>query len=344
MKHKIKYLIFTLLLCSCEEGQHVSESFSEIDGFYVKKEQVQKTMTRSSGNKETFVSGDKIYLYGYAKLHVDSTATRFMPDAAGTTGIAYQYDRDQDGWHRFQRISTSSDPEMGFWRTGQYHDFTAYHMDPQPASSNLILEMNETGLPPKEILWGEVKNIFFSGEVHVIPKITFKHQLSRIRVEVMHDMEEITSENFEITRIEFDLDKKGATFDLEKGLWKDIIPETNGHHIVEAFSPALVMTDEKFPKLVLTEVADWWVLPNCTLSDFKFSITQSSVNKEFIIDFENLFNGNDNGEPTTIVTKPGYITVLRVQFGEIKQIIFTVSLIPWDVQSEESSITDEELD
>ena len=340
MKHKIKCLLFTLLLCSCEEVQHMPESFSTIGEILVKNELAVTTTARSSASKDAFALGDKIYLYGYSKLlPADTIGARFMPAAAGTIGTVYEYEKDQDGWHRFQRPQIPGDQEMGFWRTKQYHDFTAYYLENEPLSPDFKCEMGPTGLPKEDLLWGNITNVYFSGETHIVPKIMFKHQLSRIKVEVMHDMENITAEDFEIREFKFKLDKSEETFNLETGKWKN--PKVEEHLIIETFTPLVMDT---FPKLTFVEIADLWVLPDCTISDFEFSITQKGEDKDFYIDFESLFNGNDNGDPATIITKPGYITVLQIKFGDIKQIIFTVSLKPWEVEKKTGAIEDRDID
>ena len=348
MKYVIKCLLFASLFYACEEVEHVSESFSEINEFLIQREPEVTTTLRSSGDsKETFVSGDQIYVYGFSKPVAGASTlidgrVRFMP-TVGEIGTIYEYERNRDdGWHRFKRTPSLIDPEIGYWRTKQYHDFTAYYYDHTPAqiTRELELEMTATGLPKEELLWGEVKDIYFSGEALVIPEIKFKHQLSRIRVLVMHDMADIAAEDFDITGIQFKLDKSAATFNLETGEWTNSVSEE--HQIAEAFTD-LEMDD--FPKLEFQEITDLWVLPYCTISDFKFSLIQHELPlPDFSVNFEGHFDDSGTGNPTTIVTKPGYITTLRILFGKIKPIIFTVSLDPWDVQSKTSTITDiEEL-
>ena len=342
MKYKIKYLIFALLLISCEDADQVQESISEVNEFLVQKEQETAPNLRASASKDVFVSGDKIHVYGYSKSLEGGTGTRFMPLDNGTIGATYVYEKDQDGWHRFLRDQTDG-LEMGFWRTGLYHDFIAYYREQQPVSPNLVFTLASDGLPKKELLWGKANDIYFSGEARIIPKITFKHQLSRIKVEVLHDMDNITTEDFKITQIEYKLNRSEATFNLEAGLWSNIVNASPGHQITETFSGGIVMNNTDFPKLTLVEIADWWVLPGSSLSDFVFSIRQKGKNKDFPMSFESLFDENETGIPTEIITKPGYITVLRIEFGEIKQIIFTVSLRPWEVDARSGDITDNEL-
>ena len=347
MKRKFKYLLFILLLCSCEDVQDVPESFSEVNEFSVRKEQLVTTTAKSSGSKDAFGINDEIYIYGYSKLNTGDPGDRFMPKASGTIGAAYQYHMSynnisQEAWYRFQRVQSGSDQEMGFWRTKQYHDFVAYYSE----SSDMVFSMDETGLPEEDLLWGKVEDVYFSGEAHIIPEIKLQHQLSRIRVEVVHDMQGITSENFEIVKIEFNLSKKEAAFDRETRDWINI--DASGQQIVKNFPPdypsgfGMQMDENKFPRAELVEIADWWVLPDCKLSNFEFTITQSGAEKSFSdVLFESFLD--NTGGPAEIITKPGCITVLRIEFGEVKQIIFTVSLEDWDVKKESSSITEEEI-
>ena len=263
MKHIIKYLIFALLLYSCEEKQRVSESFPEINEFSAKKELPITTTTKShADSKETFKSGDTIYVYGFSKSVAGASTpvegrNRFMPAADGTIGAAYGYYSDLgSNWYRFKKVD---DVEMGFWRTGQYHDFTAYYYDPKPTSADLILAMDSTGLPKKELLWGQTKDVFFSGQAHIIPEIRFEHKLSRIRVEIMHDMDNITTENFTLEKIQLKLDKSGETFNMETGTWKNPVNPVGKIKIVEAFDPSWIMDNIEFPKLTFVPIADLWV-------------------------------------------------------------------------------------
>ena len=344
MKQKMLYLIFILLASACEDTLHEPELSSlSISDFLVQRGSMTAMEMRSSGeSKDTFKTGDLIRVYGYAKL--DSSAItfaegreRFMPIEDGATGFAYIYNATQpNNWCHFSRGIGDASLKMGFWRNGFYHDFSAYYFPDEPTSNEIEYNMVDTGLPRKDLLWGATKNIYFSGETHLVPEITFRHQLSRIRVEAMHDMESITSEDFFIEQITFHLDKSEATFNLETGLWTDSIV---GDIQIDKVYASLQMTNENFPRLNFIQIADWWVLPNCKLSDFEFSINQKGTPKSFMIDFENLLN-DDGDELTEIITKPGYITTLRIQFGEIKQIIFTVSLQPWDIDEKESEIGD----
>ena len=334
MKHSTKYLIYpllALLLSACEnDDRHAPELPSPtIDELEVRTMQPIVTTTTRAGEKNQFESGDNIYIYGFAKQTAGTAGTRFMPENPNTAGATYQYDKPLDGaikWHRFK-----STPEpgqtLGFWRTGQYHDFNAYYYHPKPTGPTIDFPMTATGLPEQELLWGRKEDELFTGQVHIIPKIEFNHQLSRIRVEVMHDIPEVASENFVLTALGFDLNKSKATFEMETGTWIDSTLTT--HPIKKEFPlPGLEMNEIAFPRLKLVEVTDLWVLPYSRIEDFKIYYTQSGVLKFPTVDFESLFDYN-GGVPTVIVTKPGYITTLRVQFGEIKPIIFTVSLEPW---------------
>ena len=353
MKYNIKYLILILSLYACEKIPHTQQPPSEtINEFLIIEEEMESTIARSSVNdNKEFISGDSIRLYGYSKQIAGAETPaqgreRFMPEADGISGATYKYSKDQTGgWHRFFR-DESTDQIMGFWRVGFFHDFSAYYSEITPTTGDsirFIMSSRETnpGLVPKNLLWGESRDIYFSGDAQIIPKIRFYHQLSRVRVEVMHDMPPVAIEDICIDSIKFDLAKSGATFNLETGLWRNWVdtPIT----IAKEFSPSDgQMDDTKFPRLKFIEIADLWVLPHCTLSDFKFYLTQGTNEKDFEIDFKDLFNDNGD-EPTEIITKPGYVTTLRIQFGEIKQIIYTISLQPWHRTEVESIIKDDNL-
>ena len=339
MKHEIIYLLFALLLFSCSEEHHVQESFSEMNDFFVEKESAITTTTRSSsGPKDGFELNDEIHIYGYSKLTPGASTpaegrNRFMPiadDVTPTIGAAYEFVSNQSGgWYRFYRDPSIDDGQLiGFWRTRQYHDFAAYYFEPKPTTPVLEFEMDSDGLLQNELLWGDTTDIYFSGEVQIIPRITFKHQLSRIRVEGVHDMNIPTSSNFEIDWLELGLDKQKASFDLETGKWSNIL-----------VSP---LTLTAVPNTFLDEgnqlepinIHEWWVLPGCTISDFKLNIKRGTLSETKEVSFQDFFDPDDT-EP---ITKPGYITVLRLEFGDAKSIIFTVSLEPWDLYRPENPI------
>jgi len=342
MMYKIKYLPFVLLLYSCEKVEQVSESVSVINEFLIQKESVTTSDLKSTGSKDIFTSGDEIYLYGYSKSSNSPTiGTRFLPMADNTTGVTYEYEEDKNEWQRFLR-NENDGLEIGFWKTGLFHDFRAYYLETKPATPNLELTLTSDGLPKEDLLWGEVKNVYFSGAEYTIPQIKFKHQLSRIRVDVMHDidMEGVTSEDFKITEIKFNLDKKKATFNLETGEWDS--EDLTGILIKEEFPSGKSIP---IPKLTFEEVAEWWVLPESTLSDFMFHLSRKGEDdaEPYVVKFENLFEETEDGEPAVVKTKAGYITVLRIKLGDIKQIIFTVSLEPWEKHPEKETITDKDI-
>ena len=340
MKHEIKCLVFVLLLCACEGAQYVPESFVETNEFLVKKESAVTMRTRSSSEwvKDIFEPNDIIYIYGYSK-QVEGAATvadgrnRFMPvsdNTTVTTGAAYEYYSDQNnGWYRFYRDPDVDDgQEIGFWRSRQYHDFTAYYYDPMPISPNLELEMTTIGLPKNELLWGDTTDIYFSGDAHVIPRIRFEHQLSRIRVDVVHEMNVPTADNFKVMKLELNLDRKKASFNLETGEWTDPL----GSILLTADPNEDFLYIEQLDP---TPIHEWWVLPYCEISDFKLYLMRDNVvlDEPIEVEFQNYLD-----PLKTPITQSGYITVLRLEFGDIKSIIFTVSLEPWDPYRPEDDI------
>ena len=292
--------------------------------------------------KEEFAANDKIYLYGFAKRDAGDPGVRFMPFADNKAGIPYAYYSGNPGdeWHRFHRDESDPYQEIGYWRGGMYHDFAAYYYegDAPVVDGDLTLAMTTEGLPKQDVLWGRVDDIHFSGDTHIIPRIKLQHQLSRIRVEVMHDNDAITMDNFKVASVEFMLDHDKGAVDFETGTWSiPASPPQQPIKIIKNYGSGLEMGG--FPRLVPSEIDDIWVLPGCTLSGFKLALyngAQLQLPKEVVFRDEM----NNTGSPLEIVTQSGYITVLRILFGDIKQIIFTVSLEEWRTTEKDVVITD----
>ena len=326
MKQISTYLsiIALLFFSSCEEKEPVTESVTLINEFMTEVEQAKITRSFDDDNKREFIIDDTIYVFGFAKATTGDTGIRFMPDDNNDTGDKYIYEADVLGWHRFKAFGS----EIGLWRDGFYHDFTAYYYTSKFLTKNQTFVMNSSGLDPDELLWGEVKNIFFSGNSVVIPKITFKHQLSRIRIRVVHDMAPEDAEAFTINEITFNLDNSSADFNAETGQWSNhtggtigigLYPNENLNNIARLTSEA---------------ITECWVLPNKAISNFYVTLDGSL--DPIPVFFKNDFNPNI----TQPITKPGYITELQMEFSDIRTIIFTVNLVPWVKIQKESDITD----
>jgi len=318
-------LTFLLLLfASCEEQEPIIGNTSIIE-FLTEVEQA-KTTRSWTGEKTVFENGDTIYVFGSAKTSSGGTGVRFMPADDDSTGAAYISDnRDVLGWHRFK----ASGSDIGLWRDGFYHDFTAYYYTPKFETKNQTFTMDSLGLPPKELLWGETKNVFFNGNAIVIPKITFKHQLSRIRIKVIHDMAPEDALSFAISKIAFNLNNSSADFNVETGQWSSGFGGPIG---IELF-PDTTLVD--ITRLESTDIIECWVLPNKEISDFY--VTLEGTLDPILVPFIH----NSDPSVKNVITKPGYITELQLEFGDIRTIIFTVSLMPWEKVREERDITDE---
>ena len=325
MKKNLTYLFLVLLLFpACRKDKYPADNVS-ISGFVAG---VETMTTRAGGPEKTkFEAGDKIYVYAYSSASAGAGKARFMPETDGITGATYVFNGNVSAGFRFDRQQSGIDNRMGLWRGGLYHDFTAYHMEPKYAGTKIPFVMNAPeGLSANELLWGRSNNsdIYFSGDIHIIPQITFRHQLSRIQVRVIHDIEDITAENFVLKGLEFTLNKTEATFDTETGQWEGTVPGDI------TLSKALDKDLSEITRLDTLTVAEWWVLPdaevirNSNNKHLKLSLERSGALEEPEIDFSHFFDPD-----APVETKPGYITVLQLEFDDVRSIVFTVSLEPW---------------
>ena len=327
MKRTPTYLLTFLLLlfASCEEQEPITGNAS-INEFLTEVEQAKTTRPLTwPGEKEKFEKNDTIHVFGFSKALSGGVGTRFMPNDDNSTGATYLSDnRDVLGWHRFKAYGS----DIGLWRDGFYHDFTAYYYIPKFETKNQTFTMDSSGLPPKELLWGKTENVFFNGNVVVIPQITFKHQLSRIRIKVIHNMDSIAAESHTLEKIAFNLDNRSADFNVETGQWSN---DSGGAIGIELF-PDTTLVD--ITQLESTDIIECWVLPNREISSFYVTLENDPV--PILVPFKHHFDPNID----KVITKPGYITELQLEFGEIRTIIFTVRLVPWEKVEKESDITD----
>ena len=323
-------LIISLLLSACRKEEEQPASNVVINELMVRSEQMTTTKAYTQGEITEFETNDSIRVFGFFKAATGDPATRFMPPIADVVpGATYVYERDVNGWHRFLNVS-----DAGAWRSGFYHDFTAYFLVDKPATNEVTYTMTATGLPPKELLWGETKDVPFSGDAQVIPRITFKHQLSRIRITRIHDLELNPGEVFNVINYSFKLDGKTAVFNVETGTWSGISAED----VLLSFGLNEQLHDGN--RLEDKFVTEFWVLPDRTITDFEMQIEQEIPPAPLQLKtIPVTFKGHTN--PTAdIETKAGYVSTLRVEIGNLKPIVFTVSLEPWTVEKKTGEIKD----
>ena len=354
MKHLIKYTLFMLLLSSCNKEQQ-PPVLMPITGLEANNE---STKERALGSKNEFgvenSNPDKIYIYGWSKSTIGGLKTRFMPEEGdggtphldASSGATYTYKRTElSGWQRFERVIVPTvDEYMPYWRPSFYHDFAGYYyyfdeagyekqgsdtdeltftMAPDGSGPN-----SGSGLENRELLWGEEKDYLFTGASQIIPQIPFKHQLSRIRVEMVHDLPDVASSLFEVNSISLEIDRKSNIFYTQTGDWEDA-PST-AYTLEKIWTTPLTLgVDISAPRLESFPIHEWWVLPNCVISNFELDMSISGTSETYSLNFTDIFDQTT----TTVKTKPGYITVVRIKFGDIKPIIFSVTLDPWDTKS-----------
>jgi hypothetical protein len=334
MKHVRIYLLpLFLLLAACHETEQAPEASTIVISELIAE--TEQMPTSKAGEKEEFGAGDKIHVFGFADKSSPSSTrgTRFMPDvnylATSGVGLTYTYfDESYNRGSRFRRtpLPGDPDPEVGFWRVGEYHDFTAYYFAGlKPTAEEQLFAMGTTGLPREELLWGETMNLLYRGDAVIRPEIKFKHQLSRIRVELIHNMNDDVAEDFTITGLEVGLNKEQAKFNFVEGEWTGysgttILTESLNKNLKDDIEPLVVtpLTDE-----------DWWVLPGC---DIELTLHYKRFENGAFVDYSPVvpFENNITGESPT--TRKGYITVLRLHINDVKPIIFTVSLEDWNVE------------
>ena len=341
MKHlRIYSLPILLSLAACQGIERVPET-SLVSELTVKTEQMQTTRAVDPNEKKEFELNDEIHIFGFFKpaASTERSNVRFMPDVvnygdASGAGLTFKYMDSQSvasRGHRFGRTKTDATTEMGFWQIGQYHDFTAYYLPPyiskpMGTEEEILFEMDQSGLQPGELLWGESLNWIYRGDSEVKPVINFKHQLSRIRVELIHDMDEITAGNFIITGLDIQLSKQQASFNVAEGSW------TAGTGSVTLTKEVNIpLEDVPFATLKTITDNDWWVLPGCSIGTFTlYFVNGKNENGE---DNETLteviFNHNDFPN-TPPITRKGYVTVLRLHINDIRSIIFTATLQGWE--------------
>ena len=337
-------LTFSLLLfASCEKKETVITGNASINEFLSEMDESKVRQVQwpdlDDNNKMEFVSGDKIYVFGFFKNASGSTGTRFLPDNNNDTGSTYTWETDitlsGKNWHRFK----ASDTNVGLWRDGFWHDFTAYYYPTKFSNKNQTFTMTDSGLAESELLWGETKNVFFDGSVVVTPRITFKHQLSRIRIKIIREMDDLSASIITIDKIAFTLNKTEADFNVENGQWTNY---RGGSILIELFPETKDDTNgttngvnlENIDQLISTDIIECWVLPDVKIEDFE--ITMAGATEATPVVFEH----HSDPSITKPTTKPGYITELQLEFGDIKTIVFTTSLVPWTKVEEESDIED----
>ena len=337
MKHVQIYLLpLLLLLPACRETGPTSESSPVISELMVGTEQMQISRA-TDGEKTKFENGDEIHLFGFVKSAASAAmGLRYFPDAANYpatgTGLTFEFmNTSPIRGHRFGRTVTSADPEVGFWQVGQYHDFVAYYFAGGKApAEKMPFPMDATGLEREELLWGVTKNWLFTGDATVRPEIKFEHKLSRIRVELVHDMNDIVVGDFVITKLEFQLDKQEREFDVVAGSWADPVGGT-GTVILEQDIDDIELKDIDVAEVKRITEEDWWVVPDCTISNFKLHYIKGTDNNgdpyhtHAVVGFAH----NDDPLLTTAKTKAGYVTTLRLNINDVKPIIFTADLSDW---------------
>ena len=326
MKQILTYIsiISLLFFSSCEEKEPVMGGGVSINEFMTEVERARISRSFDDNNKTEFAIGDTIYVFGLAKATTGDTGIRFMPNDNDDTGDRYIYEADVLGWHRFQAFES----EIGLWRDGFYHDFTAYHHASKFEFKDQTFAMDSSGLAPNELLWGEVKNVFFSGNSVIIPKITFNHQLSRIRIKVIHNMAPGDAQNCTINKITFNLNNSSADFNAEKGQWSNYSGGSSGIKLLPGKNL------DEIPRLTSEEIIECWVLPTCLIDDFY--VTLDGIEDPILVSFKHNFDPNISPP----ITKPGYITELQMEFGDVRMIVFTVNLVPWVKVKKESVIED----
>ena len=358
MKKALTYTLFVLLLSlnACNEIGPESEHLLTIGDLEIVSEKTSET--RALGAKDDFGLenglGDRIYVYGWSKAFANGPRTRFMPEESAIdarSGATYTYSKDEpSGWQRFIRTVPGGDNKIPYWRPSFYHDFAGYYYydrtgftKPISATDEIafVMAANGGGLVRRELLWGETTNYLFTGESQVIPRILFKHQLSRIRVEMLHDMDDVATDNFAVSSITLDIDRTENLFYTQTGLWKNDTPTT--YTLVQEWpdpNPLRLGTDIPAPRLETFPIHEWWVLPGCEISNFVLNMYKSAALNTYPMSFKDIFDDSN----VTVTTKPGYITVIRVKFGDIKPIIFSVTLDPWKtVSTNVGNITDGNL-
>ena len=326
MKHILINCVWVLLLLTaCQETESLPKSSSpEIGELMARTEQI-KISTRSSSEKKEFEIGDEIFVFGFAKTTDPGKELElFMPDdVSSTVGLTFIYDNYLSRI-RFGREATIPDPEMGFWRVGQWHKFNAYYRSAKSDTEVLTFTMDEDGLTPEDFLWGESNEVYFNGDAVLTPTITFKHQLSRIRVELVHDTEPHDAENITITGLDVKLNRKQDNFDLVTGKWEELTPKIP----IVLEQRDLGKNLKGIERLVAEPITsdDWWTLPNCEIIELILYFTRNGTPYDTTVTFKS--NNDPNASP---VTRAGYITQLRLHIDDIKSIVFTAALKDWDV-------------
>jgi|GEM_PF-3488855 len=345
MRHiGIYSLSLLLLMTACNRAEHVPGSLSVISELIAETEQMG--LSRALTGKKTFESGDQIHLFGFVKPASSGTrGTRFMP-AVITSGIGLTYtymNSTSLRGYRFGRTVTGLD-EVGLWQVGQYHDFAAYYFagGKFSAETKVFSIDDETGLLPEELLWGETKNWLYRGDATIRPEIKFKHKLSRIRVELVHDMNEVAAGNFTITKLEFELNKDKREFDVVEGTWADI----GGAGIATLEQDVdKALEDIPIAKVMTITDSDWWVPPGCTINNFVLHFINGkdgNGDDNHTSTPVGIFTHNDTNTPLApVVTREGYITVLRLHINDVKPIIFTVELQEWSDNDRYEIVIDE---
>ena len=336
MKRILTYIIIypvaiMLLLPACQKEEVPVFDGVAIDEFMVRTEQLASTKAYTGGEIEKFDTNDSIRVFGFFKAASSSTrGLRFMPAHNDSVGATYIYEKDVLGWHRFVKQSN-----VGAWRSGFYHDFTAYYLLNKPESKEVEYIMDSKGLAHEELLWGETKNEYFSGAAQIIPQITFQHQLSRIKVRVLHDMDTNASDAFSLTEFRFTLDNKEAVFNVETGEWSNSVTPEDVELSFE-LNPSVELRNTN--RLKPIDAAECWVLPGRTISDFNLRIKNDISEKEEEVEVK--FKSH-SGFTNEVKTKAGYITILQLELTNLKPIIFTVSLTPWNVEKHLGEISDD---
>ena len=338
MKRILTYIIIypaaiMLLLSACQKEEVPVFEGGAIDEFMIRTEQLASTKSYTGGEIKKFEANDSIRVFGFFKAAESSSrGLRFMPAHNDSVGATYIYEKDVLGWHRFVKQSS-----VGAWRSGFFHDFTAYYLLKKPESKEVEYIMDNKGLAHEELLWGETKNVEFRGDAQIIPQITFQHQLSRIKVRILHDMDTNASDEFTVKEFRFELDNKRAVFNVETGEWND--DDASGDvQLSFPLNSAITLDDSN--RLEPLDAAECWTLPGRTISKFEVLISKGTGigdEKYVSVDFE-----SHSGFTSEVKTKAGYVTILQLELTNLKPIVFTVSLTPWIVQPHSGEISDDE--
>ena len=352
---RIYLLPLLLSLTACHEMEQTPEPSFFISELIAETGQMQ--IAKTLGEKENFVNNDEVHLFGFVKPAASATrGVRFMPDNANypTSGVGLTYtyihrDPMSIRGHRFGRTVTDPADEVGFWRVGQYHDFVAYYFaSGKPTTEQMIFSMDDDiGLSHHELLWGEATNYLFRGDAVVRPEIEFKHKLSRIRVELVHDMDEddFLVETMTITGLEIDLNRKHHEFDVVEGIWTTPTGGAGTVTLKQTINEPL----ENIPVAEVKEITDgdWWTTPDCGVTNFILHYTKTA-NGGSPVDFSVpiQFGHNDNLDDLPVIptTQEGYITVLRLHINGVKPIIFTVELMGWNNEESHEIVIDDETE